>query len=63
MTFTMSSEKSSVKSLLYSYSVDNSLLDDIMKYIGVLRDTTRAPKPTSQKHAIPFNGIGYHKIS
>ena len=34
-----------------------------MKNIGVLRDTARAPKPISQKHAIPCNGvIRYHKI-
>ena len=33
-----------------------------MKYIGVLRDTARARKRTSQKHAIPCNGvIRYHK--
>ena len=35
----------------------------MMKNIGVLRDTARAPKPISQKHAIPRNGvIRYHKI-
>ena len=34
-----------------------------MKNIGVLRDTARAPKPITQKHAIPCNGIiRYHKI-
>ena len=34
-----------------------------MKNIDVLRDTARAPKPISQKHAIPCNGvIRYHKI-
>ena len=34
-----------------------------MKNIGVLRDTARAPKPISQKHAIPCNAvIRYHKI-
>ena len=37
--------------------------DNIMKNIGVLRDTARAPKPISQKHAIPCNGvIRYDKI-
>ena len=37
-----------------------------MKYIGVLRDTARAPKPTTQYntiqyHVIPFKGNKYTK--
>ena len=34
----------------------------LMKYIGVLRDTVRTPKPTSQKHAMELDTIRYHKI-
>ena len=42
------------------------ILDLIMKYIGVLRDTARAPKPTTQYntiqyHVIPFKGNKYTK--
>ena len=37
---------------------DNYDDDDLyMKYIGVLRDTARAPKPTTQ-----YNTIQYHAI-
>merc|ERR1712105_506470 len=43
------------------FPIDNICL--IVKNIGVLRDTARAPKPISQKYAIPCNGvIRYHKI-
>ena len=30
------------------------------KYIGVLRDTARAPKPTMQYHAIPYDTMQLH---
>ena len=50
-----------LRSVLYDENI--MMLMILMKNIGVLRDTARAPKPISQKHAIPCNGIiRYHKI-